>query len=600
MADFVVPSPARTRQHGGMNDVRRRLNGPIHSERHVKIICIGAGASGLLFAYKLQRSFRNFELVIYEKNVEIAGTWWENKYPGCACDVPAHNYTWSFEPKLDWSAVYSGSGEIFNYFDHFANKYSLRKYCKTLHQVNSASWNAENGGYEVSVLNLEQNTVVHDTCDILINAGGILNAWQWPAIPGLDKYKGVLLHTANWDDEVDLKGKHVGLIGNGSSGIQVLPTIQPYVQKVTTFIREPTWVSPAQGLEQHRYTPQELHDFATKPGKLLAYRREIETGLNGQFGLFLKGTTTQNDTKAYMLGQMKEKLQGNTFLEEKLIPEWALGCRRLTPGVGYLESLSQPNVSVVYGEISAVTEKGCVSEGVEYPVDVLVCATGFNTTFKPRFPLIGPSGDNLQDVWSKAEPKAYLGLAVADFPNYLVFLGPNCPIGNGPVLSAIEYQADWMLQCVDRYQTSNIHSFAPKMEAVDDFLKHKDEFMKGTVWGDPCRSWYKANQADAPVTALWPGSTLHYIEALSEGVRWDDFNVKYNGNRWAWLGNGYSQTELDDTADWAYYIREEDDGPYMSLGKRRQILTKSGTVQRSRAVNFVVANDSTKMDQSRL
>lgn len=600
MADFVVSSLYGKSPDGGMHDVRRRLRGPIHSERHVRIICIGAGASGLLFAYKLQRSFRNFDLVIYEKNVEVAGTWWENKYPGCACDVPAHNYTWSFEPKHDWSAVYSGSGEIFNYFDHFSNKYGLRRYCKTLHQVNGASWNAEKGGYDVSILDLENNMVVHDYCDILINAGGILNAWQWPAIPGLDKYKGVLLHTANWDDTVDLKGKHVGLIGNGSSGIQVLPTIQPFVQKVTTFIREPTWVSPVQGLEQHRYTPQELHEFATKPGALLAYRKQIETGLNGQFGLFLKGTTTQNETKAYILGQMKEKLQGNTFLEEKLIPEWALGCRRLTPGVGYLESLTKPNVSVVYGEISAITESGCVSEGVEYPVDVLVCATGFNTTFKPRFPLIGPSGDNLQDIWSRAEPKAYLGLAVADFPNYMVFLGPNCPIGNGPVLSAIEYQADWMLQCIDRYQTSNIQSFAPKMEAVDDFLQHKDEFMKGTVWGDPCRSWYKANQADAPVTALWPGSTLHYIEALSEGVRWDDFNVKYNGNRWAWLGNGYSQTELDDTADWAYYIREEDDGPFMSRGKRRQILTKSGTVHGAGSVSWAGPAASVKTEQSRL
>ena len=428
MADFVVPSAPGTRHAGGMNDVRRRRNGPIHSERHVRIICIGAGASGLLFAYKLQRSFRNFDLVIYEKNAEISGTWWENKYPGCACDVPAHNYTWSFEPKHDWSAVYSGSGEIFNYFDNFCKKHSLRRYCKPLHQVNGANWNAEKGGYDVSILDVENNKNIHDYCDILINAGGILNAWQWPAIPGLDKYKGTLLHTANWDDAVDLKGKHVGLIGNGSSGIQVLPTIQPYVKKVTTFIREPTWVSPVQGLEQHRYTPQELHDFATKPGTLLAYRKQIETGLNGQFALFLKGTKTQNETKAYMLSQMKEKLGGNTFLEEKLIPEWGLGCRRLTPGVGYLESLSKPNVSVVYGEISSITENGCVSEGTEYPVDVLICATGFNTTFKPRFPIIGPTGENLQDVWSKSEPKAYMGIAVAEFPNYMVFLGPNCPI----------------------------------------------------------------------------------------------------------------------------------------------------------------------------
>ena len=322
--------------------------------------------------------------MIYEKNEEISGTWWENKYPGCACDIPAHTYTWSFEPKEDWSAVYAGSGEIFNYFDHFAKKYHLRKYCKIRHQVTGAIWNNEKGGYDVKVHDLISGNEFHDYCDILINASGILNAWRWPAIPGIEKYKGPLLHTANWDSTVEMKGKHVGLIGNGSSGIQVLPKIQPDCAKVTTFIREPTWVSPAQGLEQHVFTPHELHEFSTKPGALLAYRKQIESGLNGQFALFLKGTKTQNETKAYMLEQMKLKL-ADKFLEEKLIPDWSLGCRRLTPGVGYLESLTKPNVSVVYGEINEITERGCIcDDGNEYPVDVLICATGFDTTFKPR------------------------------------------------------------------------------------------------------------------------------------------------------------------------------------------------------------------------
>jgi cation diffusion facilitator CzcD-associated flavoprotein CzcO len=250
--------------------------------------------------------------------------------------------------------------------------------------VTGAAWNNEKGGYDVKVHDLISGNEFHDYCDILINASGILNAWRWPAIPGIEKYKGPLLHTANWDSTVELNGKHVGLIGNGSSGIQVLPNIQPDCAKVTTFIREPTWVSPAQGLEQHAFTPQELHEFSTKPGALLAYRKQIETGLNGQFSLFLKGTKTQNESKAYMLDQMKLKL-ADKFLEEKLIPSWSLGCRRLTPGVGYLESLTKPNVSVVYGEIEEITERGCIcDDGKEYPVDVLICATGFDTTFKPR------------------------------------------------------------------------------------------------------------------------------------------------------------------------------------------------------------------------
>lgn len=198
---------------------------PIHTERRVRIICIGAGASGLLFAYKLQRSFSNISLVIYEKNPEIAGTWYENRYPGyvselmicangrCACDVPSHNYTWSFEPKPDWSGTYASSKEIFNYFDSFSRKYHLGQYCHTRHQVVGATWNS--GGYDVRVQHLESGKELHDTCDILINAGGILNSWRWPAIPGLERYQGTLVHTANWDDSIDLRAKHVGLIGNG-------------------------------------------------------------------------------------------------------------------------------------------------------------------------------------------------------------------------------------------------------------------------------------------------------------------------------------------------------------------------------------------------
>lgn len=221
-----------------------------------------------------------------------------------------------------------------------------------------------------------------------------------------------------------------------SSGIQVLPTIQPKVKKCTTFIREPTWVSPVQGLEQHVFSDREKESFANKSGRLLDYRKGVERGLNGQFGLFLKNTRANNDTHAYMTEQMKLKLN-NPDLENKLIPPWSVGCRRLTPGVGYLESLGKENVHVVYGEILEVTERGCLCDnGQEYPVDVLICATGFDTGFKPRFPLIGPKGSNLQDEWGKVA-ESYFGMAAAGFPNYLMFLGPNCPIGNGPVLIAI-------------------------------------------------------------------------------------------------------------------------------------------------------------------
>jgi hypothetical protein len=376
-----------------------------------------------------------------------------------------------------------------------------------------------------------------------------------------------------------------------SSGIQVLPAILDKCRKVTTFIREPTWVSPVQGLEQHVYSPQERSDFINKAGILTEYRKTVETGLNGQFGIFLRNNQVNIDTHNFMLGQMKEKL-GDAYLESKLIPDWSVGCRRLTPGVNYLESLTKDNVEVVYGEINEVTERGCLCDnGVEYPVDVLICATGFDTTFKPRFPLIAPNGVNLQDKWAN-EPESYLGIAAAEFPNYLIFLGPNCPIGNGPVLSAIEAQADYMCMIIDRFQTTNMATFAPTEAAVRDFVEYKDLFMKKTVWADPCRSWYKP-RADGPVVALWPGSALHYIE-LMKSVRYDDFEIKNAGNRFAFLGNGYSQTELDDSCDWAYYIREHDDDAPLSTDGKRKLLTKSGTITNRELVAFSGVKDEAR------
>ncbi|KAF7588834.1 hypothetical protein BBP40_005188 [Aspergillus hancockii] len=548
---------------------------PIHSERHVKVVCIGAGASGLLFAYKLQRDFSNFSLTIYEKNADVGGTWFENKYPGCACDVPSHNYTFSFEPKADWSSTYASSKEIHGYFDAFSRKYDIRRYCRFRHEVVRAVWSPSLNGYELGVREIDSMNEFSDHCDILINAGGVVNAWKWPEIPGLKEFKGQVAHTANWDESINLHGKVVGLIGNGSSGVQILPAIQPQARKLISFIREPTWITPLSGLDQKDYTQEEKEAFAHIPGHLTNYRKGIESGSNSQFAVFLRDSRSQQETRSYMTKHMSEKLQ-NSGLETRLIPRWSVGCRRLTPGPGYLEALGATNVELIQGPVQRITEHGCVGgDGKERHVDILICATGFDTSFRPRFPVIGLGGKNLQDDWN-TEARSYMGVAAAGFPNYLILLGPSSPVGNGPLLSAVEIQTDYILKLIDRYQTQNIQHFSPLVEAVNDFVEFKDQFMKGTIWADSCRSWYKTNDV---VTALWPGSTLHYMEALDE-VRWDDWRIQYQGNRFKWLGNGYSQTEVDETADWAYYIRDCDDGPYLSRRKKLRILNRSGTVEK--------------------
>lgn len=313
------------------------------------------------------------------------------------------------------------------------------------------------------------------------------------------------------------------LTKSSSTGIQILPSVQPIVKKITVFIRSPTWISPPVGMDQRPYTVEEQRLFTDCPTELTKLRKANETKINGLFQTFLQGSALQNSTRAEFTQQMRVKLSKLPWLQEKLIPDWSVGCRRLTPGINYLEAFSKSNVDLIFGEIDSITDTSVKCHDKEVDVDVLICATGFDTSFCPRFPLIGRQQHNLQDGWAQ-EPTSYLGLAAGMMPNYFHFLGPNCPIGNGPVIIAIEKQADYMLTFCNRWQTENIHSFMPINEAILDFAHFTDEFMQRTVFHENCRSWYKNGSRSGRIAALWPGSTLHYIEALSE-PRYEDWEV---------------------------------------------------------------------------
>jgi len=227
------------------------------------------------------------------------------------------------------------------------------------------------------------------------------------------------------------------LISSGrSSGIQVLPAIAPKVSKVTTFIRSPTWVSPVQPQEQHVYSAEERKTFATDPEALLQYRKTLEVGFSALWPLFLADSDMQKTTVVGMTQMMKDKLR-NKKLEDLVIPTWGVGCRRITPGIGYLETLGSDKVDVVFGDIKKITEQGVIGgDGLERPVDVLICATGFDTSHVPRFPIIGLNGKDLRDEW-KIESQSYLGIATHGFPNFFIVGGPNSPVANGPVLAAL-------------------------------------------------------------------------------------------------------------------------------------------------------------------
>ncbi|KAL8654524.1 MAG: hypothetical protein Q9226_003405 [Calogaya cf. arnoldii] len=401
----------------------------IHTERPISIVCIGAGASGLLLAYKLQRSFGQFELTIFEKNNGVSDL------PGsrCACDVPAHNYTYSFEPKHDWSRTYAGSEEIRQYFETFKEKYRLGRFIRLRHLVTNAQWLDADGLWQVEVTNLEDSSSYRCTCHILVNASGYLNTWAWPEIAGLSDFEGQLVHSADWDDKIELQGKNVALIGNGSSAVQLLPEIQSKAHRVTTFMRSPLWVLPTIGDDQRVYSAEEIQCFRETPDALLRVRKLNEAVVNTAY---LSNSVLQSQSKVAFADGMRKVIKDKA-VEAKLIPDWGVGCRRLTPGIGYLEALLAANVQRVHEGVVEFTKQGCKSSGgTVYPVDVIVCATGFDMSFVSRFPIQGHDGINLQTVW-KERPSSYLGIAAAGFPNYFMFLGPYSPVANGPTLAAI-------------------------------------------------------------------------------------------------------------------------------------------------------------------
>lgn len=403
-------------------DGYRITEAPLFTKRHLRVVCVGAGAAGLQIAYKAERTLENIDLQIYEKNSDIGGTWLENRYPGCTCDIPSHSYQFTWARNPNWSAYYAKSEEIWQYFKDVATKYDLEKYVQFKTTVESATWDEAAGQWRLRILTPE-GTHEDDTCDVLISASGVLNSWKYPQIPGIELFKGKLMHSAKWDNSYDLTGKTVAVVGGGSSAVQVIPNIQPTVGKLFAFLRSPVWITTGFGAKfagpggtNFQYTAEQIKHFNENPEEYHKYCRSVEGELNKRFNLMHIHSQDQKNSRNLIADIMREKLD-NDKLAKKLVPEFALGCRRMTPGSGYLESLSKDNVEVIHESATRMTETGIVDEsGVEHEVDVIICATGFDTSFTPHFEVNGRRGANIKEQFGDF-PQGYLGITTENFPN---------------------------------------------------------------------------------------------------------------------------------------------------------------------------------------
>ncbi|KAH8666993.1 putative MoxY [Xylariales sp. PMI_506] len=536
------------------------LEEPLGYAREIRIVTIGAGASGLNVARNVTKHLKNVSLQIYEKNDDVGGTWLENRYPGCACDIPSHNYQYSWEPNPNWTSYYSPQPEILEYFRGAARKHDLLKFVEFKTKVVDARWDESAGVWRFKIERLETGEIFQDYAHFFINASGYLNNWKWPKIPGLDTFAGDLLHSAAWKPETDLAGKAVAVIGYGSSGIQIVTAIQPQVKSLTTFIRGPTWITAgfgskyaAPGGQNFNFTAEERNKFSTDADEYLAYRKGVEHELSCRFKMLHKDTPEQAAAVEFSTADMIRRLGEGNPLIDVIIPDFAVGCRRPSPGNGYLEALKEPNVNVITRkEIARVEPRGLVLEtGELVEVDVIICATGFDLSYRPRFPIVGTNDKNLQDMWD-GRPAAYLSLAAADMPNYFMFLGPNAPVGHGSAIPIIEHLTKYMLKMIHKAQTQRYRSFTPSERAIAEFLEHADAFLPRMAWASKCRSWFKNGHETGPV-GLYPGSRLHWFHMLKE-VRYEDWMWDtLEPNRWAFAGNGFSVME-EEGRDLTWYF----------------------------------------------
>ncbi|KAI1264815.1 hypothetical protein F5Y18DRAFT_436256 [Xylariaceae sp. FL1019] len=544
----------------------------------LRVACIGAGASGLCLAYKMERQMvpGSWDLTLFEKNPVFGGTWYENTYPGVACDIPSPLYTFSWDPKPDWSHYYAYGGEIRRYFEDFAKRHNSEQYMKLNTKVVEGRWDEAKGVWQLTLEDQVTKAHWYDWCHVLVNGTGILNNWVWPNIKGIDDFKGPKMHSAHWDHSVDLNGKSIGVIGVGSTAIQIVPQLQKVAKDLKVFMRSPTWVSPpfgggvleedlrkgetgAPGNRQYEFTDADKEKFKSDPEYFLTLRKRIEAEINSLFSMYQQGSDLSNHMRKAVTEEMERRIgPGNEELKKFIIPKWAPGCRRISPGDGFLEALVEPNVQPVLGGVKEITPEGLIAEdGSEHKFDVLVCATGFNVAFRPAFKLINGEGKSLDEDWGEGV-NLYFGVSAPRFPNYYTIVGPGATWSSGTLLPSIETTIEYSIKMMKKIQHENIRSIDVRQDSVDEIYAHFDEFHSKTVFKEECNSWFKAGKSTGRIY-LWPGCTIHFLKTMKE-PRFEDYSIRYRySNRFAFLGNGEVKAYYKkDFKGLATYVRDSD------------------------------------------
>jgi cation diffusion facilitator CzcD-associated flavoprotein CzcO len=467
------------------------------------VLIVGTGFAGVAMAVNLRRAGFSAFLMI-EKAADVGGTWRDNTYPGCACDVPSHLYSLSFAGKADWSRMYPQQAELLDYTKDVIEQHGLRPNIRFNTEMLAAEWDAAATVWRVTT----SSGLI--TARVLISAVGGLHIPATPQIPGMQNFAGTAFHSARWEHGFDLTGKKVAVIGTGASAIQFVPQIAPKVAQLTVFQRTPAWVIPK--------PDRPFSDFDKSLFKIPLWRRLFRKYL---FYLHeLRVLAFLGNERALKLGgglavKHLEKQVADPGLRAKLTPTYKIGCKRIMLSNDYYPALQRPNVELVTEGIREVRAHSIVdAAGIEREADAIIFGTGFEVTTAYRhLKITGTAGQSLAERWAKTGLRAFNGISVAGFPNYFMLMGPHTALGHNSVVIMIEAQARYIADALKKLRAAGGTALDVTAEAEQNFIAGIEQRLQGTVWQDGgCDSWYKDQHGK--VTTIWPGSAGAYERAI--------------------------------------------------------------------------------------
>jgi len=470
---------------------------------HTRIAIVGSGFSGLGMAIKLKEAGIE-DFTIFERAQEIGGTWRDNTYPGCQCDVPSNLYSFSFAPNPNWTRTFPLQPEIQQYLRDVADRFGIRPYVRFGHSLETATWDEDERLWRVET---SQGSY---TANFLVSGIGGLSEPAFPDIPGLGDFKGAMFHSAQWDHDHDLAGERVAVIGTGASAIQFVPKIQPQVSKLKVFQRTAPWVMP------HRDRPTKAWERRLF-GRFPLAQRIIRGAVYGGRETFVLGFMHKRFAKLpeRIARAHLERSVADPELREKLTPAYTIGCKRILPSNAYFPAVTKPNVEVVTDRIEEVREHSVVTaDGTEHEVDTIILGTGFLATDMPIAKRIhGADGRSLDEVWG-GSLEAYLGTTIAGFPNLLWLFGPNTGLGHTSILVMLEAQIGYAVQALREIDEIGADRFEVRAEVQREYNEKIQDELQDTVWNSGgCSSYYL--DRNGRNSSIWPGFTFSFRRRLA-------------------------------------------------------------------------------------